>query len=246
MQKQAHKNTDGASYKGIPVHAAPGLHEAVIEHIAASASEKRILELGCGSGALTLRLVENGFQVRAVDLSLDSFAAEVEALELDLNGDFAEILSDQDTDLVVAVEVIEHLENPQHFLRQIARLMKPETRLWLSFPNMLLYLNGWLFPKDGTFAFWNEQQYWEMGHQTLLPAWLFEQHLKKAGLRPLARHFVAPADLKESHGNPLKRLISRGILEIMLLLFRSVSRQQRLASCVLYQIALDDRSPSNS
>ena len=240
MKTQSHKNTEGLSYKGIPVHAAPGLHEAIIAKIQESnfKTNAQVLELGCGSGALTLRLCENDFRVRAVDQSLDSFTPQTnaEAEELDLNKDFSEKFRDKDYDLIVAVEVIEHLENPQHFLRQVAALMSPETRLWISFPNMFLYINVWKFPKDNTVICWNIEQYWEMGHQTMLPAWLFEQHLTKAGLSFISRHFVAPLDLSEAHPNPIKRLLSKSILKMLELLIPTVTREQRVASCVLYEI----------
>ena len=238
MQKQSHKSLSGLSYKGIPIHAAAGLHEAVVEKIQESNPQggNHILELGCGSGGLTQRLEDNGFQVRAVDLSLDSFAAKAEAVELDLNRDFAENLDERNYDLILAIEIIEHLENPQHFLRQIVKLMSSDTRLWISFPNMYLYMNAWKFPRDNTVICWDKYHYWEMGHQTILPAWLFEQHLTKVGLSVASRYFVAPIDLIDAHGNSFVRLLSRSIMELLALLIPSVSRQQRMATCVLYEI----------
>ena len=69
------------------MHAAPGLHEAVLGEIqAAPGLGKRVLELGCGSGALTRRLADDGFEIRAVDLTLDGYQAEADALAMDLNG----------------------------------------------------------------------------------------------------------------------------------------------------------------
>ena len=227
-------------YKGIPVHAAPGLHESVMEEILASKTTlgKQVLELGCGSGALTRRLSDNEFQIRAVDLSLDGYQAEAEAQAMDLNENFTDQLGDRDYDLIVAVELLEHLENPHHFLRQVTKLMLPNTRLWLSFPNLHLYLNTWKFLWDTSFISWNVQQYWETGHQTLLPGWLFEQHLKKAGLAVEDKFFVAPIDLHLAHPNVFKYCLSLTILGIIRLLTPDVSRPQRLANCVLYRICL--------
>ncbi|MHA1597464.1 MAG: class I SAM-dependent methyltransferase [Alphaproteobacteria bacterium] len=237
---QVHRATSGRTYKGIPVHAAPGLHESVLDHIrsAPPTAGKRVLELGCGSGALTQRLADDGFQVRAVDLSLESFKAEAQAQAMDLNTDFADTLGDGGYDLIVAVELLEHLENPHHFLRQVAKLMSPETRLWLSFPNLHLYLSTWKFLADTSFISWNVQQYWETGHQTVLPGWLFEQHLKKAGLAVEDKVFVAPLDLRLAHPNPLKWLLSRAALAVIRLLTPKISLDQRMANCVLYRIKL--------
>jgi 2-polyprenyl-3-methyl-5-hydroxy-6-metoxy-1,4-benzoquinol methylase len=47
-----------------------------------------------------------------------------------LNNDFADRLDDRKYDLIVAVELHEHLEHPHHFLQQVSLLMVPETRLW--------------------------------------------------------------------------------------------------------------------
>lgn len=237
---QIHRATSGRTYKGIPVHAAPGLHESVMEGIQASETTvgKQVLELGCGSGALTRRLFDNEFVIRAVDLTLDEYQAEAEAQAMDLNENFADQLCDRDYDLIVAVELLEHLENPHHFLRQVTKLMSPNTHLWLSFPNMYLYLNTWKFLWDTSFISWNVQQYWETGHQTLLPGWLFEQHLKKAGLAVEDKVFVAPMDLRLAHPNLFKRLLSRAVLGVIRLLTPDVPRHQRLANCVLYRICL--------
>jgi SAM-dependent methyltransferase len=238
---QIHRATSGRTYKGIYIHAAPGLHESVSEKIRMSPTTvgKRTLELGCGSGALTQRLTDDGFEVRAVDLELDGFQADAEAEAMDLNHDFADRLGDGEYDLIVAVELLEHLENPHHFLRQVAKLMTPQTRLWLSFPNLHLYMSTWKFLRDTSFISWNIHQYWETGHQTLLPGWLFEQHLKKAGLAVEEKDFVAPLDLRLAHPNPLKRLLSFAVLAVIRLLTPDVSDQQRRANCVLYCVRLD-------
>lgn len=241
---QIHRATSGRTYKGIFVHAAPGLHEAVMEHIHAAPTQagNHVLELGCGSGALTQRLSDNGFEVRAVDLELDGYQAEADALAMDLNEDFAARLGDRDYDLIVAIELLEHLENPHHFLRQVKSMMTSETRLWVSFPNLHLYMSTWKFLRDTSFISWNIQQYWETGHQTVLPGWLFEQHLKKAGLAVEDKDFVAPLDLRLAHPNPVKRLMSVAVLAVIRLLTPNASLKQRRANCVLYRIRLADTS----
>jgi len=241
---QIHRATSGCTYKGIFVHAAPGLHEAVLEHIQAAPTVPghRVLELGCGSGALAQRLSDNGFEVRAVDLELDGYKAGADAQAIDLNEDFADRLGDQGYDLIVAIELLEHLENSHHFLRQVAALMTLETRLWVSFPNLHLYMSTWKFLRDASFISWNIEQYWETGHQTILPGWLFEQHLKKAGLAVDEKDFAAPLDLRLAHPNPVKRLMSVAVLAIIRLLTPNVSMKQRRANCVLYRIRLANTS----
>ena len=83
----AHKTDTGRFYRGIPIHAAGGVHEAAAELITSKlAKGKRILELGAGSGAMTQRLLDLGYEVTPVDFDGSSWkCAGVEPLLIDLN-----------------------------------------------------------------------------------------------------------------------------------------------------------------
>ncbi|MEO9079520.1 MAG: hypothetical protein ABI268_09420, partial [Rhodanobacter sp.] len=53
-------------YKGLSIYAAPGLHEAAADMLRnAVSADVRVLELGAGSGAMSLRLADMGFDVTA-------------------------------------------------------------------------------------------------------------------------------------------------------------------------------------
>lgn len=113
-----------------------GAHERVVETALRYVSQgARCLDLGAGSGALAELLQAAGLQVTAVDV-VNYFELKSEFLQIDLNdpafeGAFATVF-----DLVVAVEVIEHLENPSAFLRSVARLLKTEGVAILTTPNV--------------------------------------------------------------------------------------------------------------
>ena len=73
---------------------------------------------------MSLRLSDHGYQVTASDLFEDSFTprGELPFVTLNLNGEFADRLH-QRFDAVMALELIEHLENPHHFFRQCRQLL---------------------------------------------------------------------------------------------------------------------------
>lgn len=118
------------------VRALPGTHERVVETALRYASPgARALELGAGSGALAERLQAAEFSVTAADIE-NNFELGTEFLQLDLNDPNFERALSSEFDLITAVEVIEHLENPTAFLRSICKLLKPNGSAILTTPNV--------------------------------------------------------------------------------------------------------------
>jgi len=118
------------------VRSLPGTHERVVETALRYTSPgAQALELGAGSGALAERLQAAGFSVTAADIE-NYFELGTEFLQLDLNDPNFECALSSKFDLITAVEVIEHLENPTAFLRSIHRLLKPGGVAILTTPNV--------------------------------------------------------------------------------------------------------------
>jgi SAM-dependent methyltransferase len=88
-------------------------------------------------------------------------------------------------DCLVATELIEHLENPRHFLRQCFSALRPGGLLLLSTPNVDSPFSKALFIRTGDFHWFQEPEYRSGGHITPIPRRLLERALGEAGFESL-------------------------------------------------------------
>jgi SAM-dependent methyltransferase len=99
----------------------------------------RVLDLGCGSGAFSGYLADNGFEVVGCDPSesgigiASSTFPKPRFLRLGAYDD-PEKFDVGMFDAVVSVEVIEHLAYPRHLVRFAERTLLPQGRLILTTP----------------------------------------------------------------------------------------------------------------
>lgn len=112
------------------------IHEVVFAEIARNGFSGVVLDFGAGRGEFSARLAStHGFErIYAADLVRYSNLSEgVEWLEADLNDPLPLPLSS--CDLIVAIEIVEHLENIRGICREWARLLRPGGRVVLTTPN---------------------------------------------------------------------------------------------------------------
>jgi len=99
-----------------------------------------LLDVGCGAGAL--RQFVAPFCDRYVGTDLiryDSFPAAWDFVRADLNGTLP--LPEDFADIVIAAEVIEHLENPRALMRELVRVARPQALIAITTPNQLSLLS---------------------------------------------------------------------------------------------------------
>ncbi|HVY70240.1 MAG TPA: class I SAM-dependent methyltransferase, partial [Verrucomicrobiae bacterium] len=90
-----------------------------------------------GTGAWSDRLIRHGFRdVTGIDLNQGQFQGGARFVEGDLNSDFSQLVGGAKFELITAIEVIEHLENSSHFLRECAALLAPGGALVITTPNV--------------------------------------------------------------------------------------------------------------
>ena len=94
-----------------------------------------LLDVGCGTGSLRPFVVDGCDRYVGVDVvRYEEFPDAAEFCRIDLDTGRVP-LPDGAADTVVAVETIEHLENPRAFVRELVRLARPGGWVVVTTPN---------------------------------------------------------------------------------------------------------------
>lgn len=157
----------------------------------------KILDIGCGSGRHTCAAyrLPNVIAVGA-DLKYDDLTEAAGRLKLhDRLGEHgggvwalaaADVtglpFKDDDFDLVVCSEVLEHIENHLQAIREIVRVLKPGRNLVVSVPRY--------WPERICWAISTDYHRVEGGHLRIFKADPLITDLQSAGLTPWARHYA--------------------------------------------------------
>lgn len=144
-------------YRGMTIHADTGVHEQAAEifqkYVPAGSS---ILDVGAGAGAFSQRLLDLGYKVTALDVEEEKWVPrEIPFVRLDIDAGITGSITGQ-FDAVCCLEVIEHVENPWHLLREIRTVLKPGGRALVSTPNVTSFLSRLIFLRTGRFHQFNE------------------------------------------------------------------------------------------
>jgi len=119
--------------------AIPGIHNMFYNYFLKIVQGRRdiaILDVGAGHGAFTKKLYDAGFSVQACDLSPEFFYfTEVECKKADISKELP--YANNSFDIIVAVEVMEHLIDHELFFKECARILKPGGKFLFSTPNIL-------------------------------------------------------------------------------------------------------------
>lgn len=103
-------------------------------------SGKSVLDVGCGGGVFSESMATNGAKVTAIDLAQDSLeVAKLHLYENDLKIDYKKISVEDFSadnkasfDVIVCMEMLEHVPDPQSIVNACAKILKPGGWLFLS------------------------------------------------------------------------------------------------------------------
>jgi len=165
----------------------------------------RVIDLGCGHGRLAEALASRGSRVWAVDRARPERALEFPFVELDLDEPFASrLLRETGPDrvnLVVALDVLEHLKRPESGLAEIHELLPPGGKLLASTGNVgYLAIRGML--ALGQFNY-GKRGILDLTHRRLFTIRSFRRMLESGGFR---------VDGVRGFGPPIEDMVGRGPL----------------------------------
>jgi 2-polyprenyl-6-hydroxyphenyl methylase/3-demethylubiquinone-9 3-methyltransferase len=163
-------------YAGIdPNHSHAYLLSSVEQFLRSLPAASRVLDFGCGNGALIAGFAGNGLELHGVDSSRSGIRYATEQWR-DVKFHLADVtalmppeLPESHFDAIVSTEVIEHIYEPRKFVRNAHSLLKPGGRFLITTPyhgylkNLALAFSGrmdshftalWDF---GHIKFWSEK-----------------------------------------------------------------------------------------
>lgn len=116
----------------------PGIHQAFWPYFVENTKGEKIkvLDCGAGHGAFTKKLFEAGYDVSACDLFPEIFYYDkVQCKQADVTAKLP--FDDQAFDAIVAMEIMEHIQDHEVFFNESNRILKPGGSVYISTPNVL-------------------------------------------------------------------------------------------------------------
>jgi len=102
----------------------------------------KVLEIGCGYGYLTYSINKMGHETlgidiskKAIDFAKSNFGVYYKTTSIE------KFKTNQKYDLIIATELIEHLENPTKFIKNVSKKLKNNGKIIITTPNKDYYPN---------------------------------------------------------------------------------------------------------
>lgn len=187
----------------------PGiLHDEVLPLLSRFVgAHSKVLDLGAGTGAWAERLLELGYDVTCVERDIAGFGLDsVRCICADLNENFSAEVKGRFA-AITSIEVIEHLENPRHLLRQCLNLLDDGGIFLITTPNIECVAGRLRFLSSGHFRMFDRDEALnEPTHITPIQTFMFERAIRETGYRILLHQ---TNNREPRITNPLARVISK-------------------------------------
>ncbi len=202
-----------AHSKDLEAYAAPLTHDRcfeIVNHIAsqhAKGKSMQVLILGAGSGYFDKRLLDDGFKnIDAIEYIPEYYKVRGTRLySYDLNLPWSGKLLSQNGnrkyDLIIAIEVIEHLENQFLLMREIKNILSYKGSILITSPNVSSSFSRWRYLLTGYLEYFGPVELDGTGHIHPLFPHIFKLNLSMNNFKIIHTHQnrnVWSARIKES------------------------------------------------
>ena len=203
-------------YHGIQEMAAFRLHQDVMVMLEPYIRKGiEALDFGCGQGAFSQRLIDAGMIVDGCDLDTGQIKAAVRnRYELDLNKQSITDSIPVKYDMIVAMEIIEHLQNPWKYLSDSIALLKDGGLIVLSTPNISNFISRLRFFMRGSLLAFEKNDL-AHGHITPLSFIQLENMFEFYKLEILKKGFAGPVPVFHFYGVSRFTLLRNTILPLL-------------------------------
>ena len=209
-------NLKQLDYKGINELAAYRLHSDVFEILSPYLKEgMHALDFGCGQGAFSQRLVDRGIIVDGVDINIEQIKAQVRnKISIDLNKEISPDMFSGKYDIIIALEILEHLQNPWKYLSDCLTLLKDDGILLLSTPNISNFVSRLRFLMRGSLTAFEKQDL-KHGHITPLSFIQIENLCNHFNLEIVKKGFAGPIPIFHFYGLSVFALFRNTVLPMI-------------------------------
>lgn len=139
----------------------------------------KLLDVGGGAGNFSVLVRHRVDSIDLIDNHPPTNLRKINGIHCDLNLDWP--LGVKTYDLIVALEVIEHVENPRHFFREVTKLLKKGGRAFISTPNNESFFSKLNFLLKNQHRYFQESCY--PAHITPLLLNDFKNFIRENGLK---------------------------------------------------------------
>lgn len=181
-------NKSAQFYKKLLIKADLELHDQIAHTISGKvAAGSQILDFGAGEGALSERLFDMGYKITAADKDKENFrseSCEFFAINFDKPNEVdAFVLKHTNKfDIVLGVEVIEHVQDQWKYVRQLMTMTKPGGFVLITTPNTTSWLSRIIFLITGRFHQFADTDL-IYGHINPISPWEIGLIMKDAGAK---------------------------------------------------------------
>lgn len=166
-----------------------GAVEKTVLRLAPPADGRSVLDAGAGRGAFSHRLSEAGYRVAACDVHPELFELPETTFRVaDISREIP--WPDDSFDVVVALEVVEHIESVQLFFSEARRVLRDDGLFVFSTPNILSLKSRLRFLMSGHFYSFGPIAESEVNaveqHISPLPLHLYDFRLRATGFELVA------------------------------------------------------------